>query len=187
MSLSRLTQPNNFGLTAKSLSLDGTLNVGGDTTFKGVDCNSLQINAVLDSSDAVVSNPGLVFQNEGDPFISVVDNLRIGANNAGAGLTLDFSNTSQNCNMVLKGNITADNVPALRGAGTWSGGADSLVVSATGMVAGDHVFVSITTPATEAVEYSHVVAGTDQFTVHLSGANTSNDLAFVWHSLPALA
>ena len=54
------------------------------------------------------------------------------------------------------------------------------------MVAGDHVHITTTTePTGGATEFLKVVAGTDEFTVHLSGNAAGNeDYAFNYLVLP---
>ena len=168
MSVSNLFDKNNFDLNAKSLKVDDNLTSTG-----------LVVNAVMDG-ESVSSNPHLSFSNEGSAYITSGDTLRFGKNAASAGLVMNFTNDGDNCDLIVKGDITADNLPSLRGSSTWSGAGSSLTVSAPGVASGDHVFVTVHTPASEPAELSHVVAGSGQFTVHLTSSNSSNDLGFHW-------
>jgi len=87
------------------------------------------------------------------------------------------------------GDLTASNIPASLSATnhapaidyglvTWSGGSDTLIVPAIGCTSSDVVIVTPANTTLDVTEIEYASAGTDQFEIHLSAANTSNDLVF---------
>lgn len=183
MSISGLFDDNSYNLKAKSLTVTSDIEGGRDLTLR----------PSVDEDGDVTGNASINFASTGSsagtPFVtSSANEIRFGSNSAGAGIK--FTNMGAGTgNISVAGTVTASNIPdpSLRGEETWSGGGASLTVSAVGMTAGHHVFVTVHAPATEAVEVSHVVAQTDQFTVNLTGSNSSNDMVLRWFALGPIA
>ena len=168
MSLARLNQPNDMSIQCKNVATSR------------VDSNGLYVNAVVNSSDVVIGNAGLHFGNKGEPYITSGDTLRFGANSASAGLVMNFNEDGTECDLSVKGDIVSNNSVAHKGSVSWSGGGSTEFASVPGMTSSDLVFITVKTPASEAVEFSHVVAGSGGFTIYLTGNNTSNDWEANW-------
>lgn len=189
MSVSSYTKQENSepwfcgNITAQSGTFNGEVSAGNSTV--SLNTSFVDIIPTINSSDVVTSNPSLRFGSEGQPYIPLLGReLRVGVNGAESGFKILTEEDGQSATVTVVGDVIANNVPALRGRTTWSGSSDSLVVAAVGMTPADHVHVTVSNPPTEATEFSHVVAGTNQFTVNLTSgaANTSNDLEFNWMS-----
>lgn len=172
MSISNLLSDNNYKLNCKSLTSKGNVSAVGGLTAS----------PQLDSDGSLVGNAHLAFTGDtGIPYMtSSQDEWRLGSNGAGAGINMKWTNSGQNGTITVNGDVNADNTPALRGQATWSGGSTSVSIPSAGSTSSHHVHITPIFPPSEAVVFSHVVAGTDEFTVHLSGANTSNDFQFNW-------
>ena len=168
MSLARLSQPNDISIQCKNVAT-GRL-----------DSSGLYVNAVVNSSDVVVSNAGLHLDSKGISYITSGQALRFGANTASAGLVMSFDEDGHECDLTVKGEVVANNTVAHKGRVNWSGGGATEFASVPGMTSSDLVFITTITPASEPVEFSHVVAGTDGFTIHLTGGNSSNDWSANW-------
>lgn len=151
----------------------------------------VDIAPTLNSSDEVVANAGLTFSGAGQPYITVAGSeLRLGANSAGAGCKFLLSSNGTVCNITLNGVVNASNAVKSHGAGAWTASSSSATqtFAAVGLLAGDHVHITTVTPPSGATEFSHVVAGTDEFVVHLSGTEAGNeDFVFNWMALPQSA
>ena len=194
MSVSSYTKQENSepwfcgNITAQSGTFNGEVSAGNSTV--SLNTSLVDIIATLNSSDVVTANPSLRFGSQGDPYIPLLGReMRVGINGTGSGFKIETGEDGESATVTVVGDVIANNVPALRGRTTWSGGGDSLVVAAAGMTSADHVHVTVSNPPTETTEFSHVVAGTNQFTVNLTSgaANTSNDLQFNWMSYSAPA